>query len=120
MRRFSSYGPINRKTEYYAPREELIDKAYTRLTGANTDEGGHYITVWGPRQRGKTWIMQQMGQKIKEKGQLEFAFFSMEPLKDQTAATAVIKTFCKELARKTKKKLPLIETWEDLPALFTK
>lgn len=45
MRRFSSYGPINNKIHYYAPREELIERAYTQLMGENPAEGGHYITV---------------------------------------------------------------------------
>ena len=57
MRRFSSYGPVNPKLHYYAPRKELIEKAYTTLVGENPEEGGHYITVWAPRQYGKTWIM---------------------------------------------------------------
>jgi len=26
MRRFNSYGPINNKLYYYAPRKELIDR----------------------------------------------------------------------------------------------
>ena len=53
MKRFSSYGPIDTDLHYYAPRKELIDKAYTRVVGENRDKGGHYITVWAPRQCGK-------------------------------------------------------------------
>jgi predicted AAA+ superfamily ATPase len=60
MRRFHSYGPINNKLHYYAPRKELIQRTFTRLIGENPDEGGHYITVWAPRQTGKTWIMQEV------------------------------------------------------------
>ncbi|MCU0286524.1 MAG: hypothetical protein MUF15_08990 [Acidobacteria bacterium] len=60
MRRFSSYGPINPKVHYYAPRKELIAGAYTKLMGENLSEDGHYITVWAPRQTGKTWVMQQI------------------------------------------------------------
>ena len=59
MRQFSSYGPVNTKLHYYVPREALIEEAYTQLMGENPDEGGHYITVWAPRQRGKSWVMQQ-------------------------------------------------------------
>ncbi len=59
MRRFWSYGPVNSKLHYYAPREELVDRAYGSLVGDNPDEGGHYITVWAPRQTGKSWLMQQ-------------------------------------------------------------
>ena len=33
MRRFSSYGPVNDKLHYYAPRKELIERAYKQLMG---------------------------------------------------------------------------------------
>ncbi|MCP4696847.1 MAG: hypothetical protein GY862_08355, partial [Gammaproteobacteria bacterium] len=41
---------------YHVPRLELADFAYRQLLG-DPDEGGHYITVWDPRQTGKTWLM---------------------------------------------------------------
>ena len=54
MRRFSSYGPLRPNLHYYAPRDALLESAYTQLIGEIPDEGGHYITVWAPRQTGKT------------------------------------------------------------------
>ena len=60
MRRFSSYGPVDTDLDYYVPRQALVDLAHARLLGENPDRGGHYITVWAPRQRGKTWIVQQV------------------------------------------------------------
>ncbi|MFN8486406.1 MAG: hypothetical protein U0350_02365 [Caldilineaceae bacterium] len=60
MRKFSSYGPIDTKLHYYAPRPALIQQAYAQKLGENPADGGHYITVWGPRQTGKTWVMQQV------------------------------------------------------------
>ena len=66
MRKFSSYGPVNTKLHYYVPREALIEQAYTQLMGENPDEGGHYITVWAPRQRGKSWVMVQTLQRLQE------------------------------------------------------
>ncbi len=68
VRKFTSYGPINTKKNYYAPREELISRAYNQLVGDIGDETGHYITVWAPRQCGKTWVMQEVLQKIKKTG----------------------------------------------------
>jgi hypothetical protein len=41
MRRFTSYGPVNNKLHYYAPREETIKRAYTQLMGEEPLEGGH-------------------------------------------------------------------------------
>lgn len=60
IRKFSSYGPVDINQHYYAPREELIERGCQLLVGENPDQGGHYITVWAPRQRGKTWVMQQV------------------------------------------------------------
>ncbi|QTA79448.1 Uncharacterized protein dnl_17190 [Desulfonema limicola] len=57
MRRFSSYGPVNTQLHYFVPRENLIEKACVQLMGENPEQGGHYITVWAPRQCGKSWIM---------------------------------------------------------------
>jgi predicted AAA+ superfamily ATPase len=75
MRKFSSYGPVDADLHYYVPRQELIDRAYTQLVGEDPVEGGHYITVWAPRQRGKTWIMQQVVRKVKERGDFERTLF---------------------------------------------
>ena len=58
-RKFSSYGPVSKTSEYYAPREELVKKAITQLMGENPDEGGHYFTVWAPRQAGKSWSLRE-------------------------------------------------------------
>ncbi len=47
MRRFSSYGPIDPKLHYHAPRKKLIDNAAHHLQGTPDAEGGHYITREG-------------------------------------------------------------------------
>ncbi len=60
MRRFSSYGPIDSDLHYFAHRKGLIDKAYTQLVGNVPGKGGHCITIWAPRQTGKTWVMQEV------------------------------------------------------------
>lgn len=48
------------------PRVELVKKAYDNLVGENPQKGGHYFTVWGPRQTGKTWVMQQILMQLKK------------------------------------------------------
>ena len=78
MRRFWSYGPINPKLHYYAPRKELIERACTQLTGENFQKDGNYITVWAPRQGGKTWVMQEVIEKIKQTGTF---LFPCQPVK---------------------------------------
>ncbi len=53
MRRFSSYGPVNPKLHYYAPREALINKAPPGLIGDNPLKEPHHITKTAPLQYGK-------------------------------------------------------------------
>lgn len=94
MRRFLSYGPINTKLHYYAPRKELIAGAYTQLLGENPEEGGHYITVWAPRQTGKTWLMQQIVKKIKEENNtFDVAILTMQSAKEEKTDKGVLEVF---------------------------
>jgi predicted AAA+ superfamily ATPase len=47
----------------------LIEQALGQLLGENPDEGGHCITVWAPRQAGKTWVMQQVLASLRDDAQ---------------------------------------------------
>ncbi len=59
MRRFSSYGPVDKKNHFTVPRKALVKACMESLIG-DPEEGGHYFTIWAPRQTGKTWLMQQV------------------------------------------------------------
>lgn len=59
MRRFHSYGPVNCKRHFCVPRQAIIEHCIAELIG-EPDEGGHYFTIWTPRQTGKTWLMRQI------------------------------------------------------------
>jgi predicted AAA+ superfamily ATPase len=83
MHRFSSYGPVDKDLHYYALRQELVDFAYRQLVGKNLDKGGHYVTVWVPRQRGKTWMMQQVVGKVKARRDFDVAILAMQSAKHQ-------------------------------------
>ncbi|NIM16880.1 MAG: hypothetical protein GTO45_33265 [Candidatus Aminicenantes bacterium] len=120
MRRFSSYGPINTKLHYYAPREELINQAYTNLIGGNPDEGGHYITVWAPRQCGKTWIVQEVVDKIKQTASYACGIFSIERGKKAKTEKAILQVFTTKLTEAFGRKFPAIKTFDQIPTLFTK
>ena len=76
MRRFISYWPVDPDLHYYSPRKELIEKAYTQLLGEDPRKGGHYFTVWAPRQTGKTWVMQETVQKINSSREYEIGILS--------------------------------------------
>jgi hypothetical protein len=119
MRKFSSYGPVNPKLHYYVPREALIDRAFTQLVGEDPDEGGHYITVWAPRQRGKTWVMQQVVSQIKTRGDFDVAILTLQSAKNVTTAEEALSVLITELRAWFGKEFPAITTWQDLERLFS-
>lgn len=67
MRHFSSYGPVEAKAHFAVPRVELVEQCVSLLVGQPNELGGHYFTIWGPRQTGKTWIMRQAMATIRER-----------------------------------------------------
>jgi hypothetical protein len=120
MRKFSSYGPINNAENYYAPREELIENAYFNLTGKNSRESGHYFTVWAPRQTGKTWLMQQVVQRIKKENQYNVAMISLQAAKDIKNEKKVLEIFIKKISQTLEIPFPKISSISDISDLFTK
>ena len=63
MRRFYSYGPVNCKHHFCVERQDMIAYCTEQLIG-DPEEGGHYFTIWAPRQTGKTWLMRQVKEEI--------------------------------------------------------
>ncbi|MDM8524613.1 AAA-like domain-containing protein [Desulfococcaceae bacterium HSG8] len=63
MRRFHSYGPVDSTEHFRVPRKELIRRCTEQMIG-NPGKGGHYFTIWAPRQTGKTWLMRQVKKEI--------------------------------------------------------
>lgn len=66
MRRFHSYGPVDCEDHFCVAREELVRQCHTQLIG-NPEKGGHYFTIWGPRQTGKTWLLRQAKKEIENR-----------------------------------------------------
>jgi len=120
MRRFSSYGPINTKRHYYAPREKLIQNAYSQLVGEYPDEDGHYITVWAPRQCGKTWVMQEVVEKIANANQFEVGIISLQSAKKEQNEKKILDILIEKLQISFDKPFTSIEKISDIPRLFTK
>ncbi|MBF0099449.1 MAG: AAA-like domain-containing protein [Desulfobacterales bacterium] len=65
MRRFHSYGPVNSKYHFCIERKAIIETCSEQLVGIQ-EEGGHYFTIWAPRQTGKTWLMHQVKKTIEK------------------------------------------------------
>lgn len=120
MRRFNSYGPINNKLHYYAPRKELIDMAYTQLMGENPAEGGHYITVWAPRQCGKTWVMQQILFQLQKNSRFDVLKINLEHLKEVEDASTIIGSIAEEIGEGLNKDFTGINTKTQFQKIFKK
>ena len=105
MRRFNSYGPINTNLHYYAPRKELIARAFTQLVGENPSEGGHYITVWAPRQTGKTWVMQEILFQLKKDPRFDVLKINLEILKDKDDTGEIINVIARKIGEGLGKKI---------------
>ncbi len=120
MRRFSSYGPPDRDLHYYAPRTELIDSAYRQLVGDNPHKSGHYITVWAPRQTGKSWLMQQILFRLQKESRFDVLKLNLENLKDKTDAGDIINNLAKKIGEGLGKEFPKIKNQDDFQEIFKK
>jgi len=118
MEKFSSYGPINTKIHYYVPRESIITKAYHQLIGESESEQGHYITIWAPRQSGKTWIMQQVMVHLLKNDFYETAMIDMQLANNITTDQGMLSYFITSLKEEIGRDLPAINEWEYLYQIF--
>ena len=75
MRRFHSYGPVDCRYHFCVERQVLVEQCLSQLVGV-PEEGGHYFTIWGPRQTGKTWLMRQAKAEITQRYGEQFTVFN--------------------------------------------
>ncbi len=76
MRTFFSYGPVDCEEHFCVPRTEIIERTYRQLIG-NPEKGGHFFTIWAPRQCGKTWLMRQVKKTLEKAHGDEFIIGTM-------------------------------------------
>lgn len=119
MRKFTSYESPNPKLHYFAPREKLIANAYEQLVGENPQEGGHYITVWAPRQTGKTWTLLETAKKIRKQDCFHVGIITMQSARDKRTEQDVLKVLIDSLSYYFATDLPYIQRLDDLHELFT-
>lgn len=120
MRKFSSYGPLNTKVHYYAPREELISGVYSQLVGDSPEEGGHYITVWAPRQTGKSWIMLQVLRRLAATPQFDALKLDLEHLKGETDTGAIVAAIAEDILRELGHPSDVIDSLKKFQELFSR
>lgn len=121
MRHFCSYGPIDCKAHFCVQRQELISTGVKQLIGHSEEEGGHYFTIWAPRQTGKTWLMRQIERAISQQYPEEFIVvnFSLGGLR----GIAEESNFPLAFGRLLQAELPShpeVKSWEDFRQLFSR
>ena len=124
MRAFHSYGPIDFRKHYYVPRNKLVEKCVQALIG-DPEDSGHYFTLWGARQTGKTWLYRQSLENIKRQfgdqfivGEISMQgiFLKKDDDHDQIFFNNIPALFKEEFSIDT----PEIQSWSDWRKLFSK
>ncbi|MDM8561239.1 AAA-like domain-containing protein [Candidatus Parabeggiatoa sp. HSG14] len=119
MRKFSSYGPVDRDLHYYVPRQELIDGAFQQLLGDDPNKGGHYITVWASRQTGKTWIMREVFLKLTRDTEFDVVILSLQHLQEIEDVNRVAQLIARKLIKQLNlEKEITIDSLDDFDRLF--
>jgi hypothetical protein len=88
---------VDTDLHYYVPRQELVDRACAELLGEDPAKGGHYITVWAPRQRGKTWVMQRALWRLRQDTRFDVLKINLEHLKMTTEVDRVVQAIAGEI-----------------------
>lgn len=119
MRKFFSYGPLGVNLHYYAPRTALIERVCQQLIGDDPKAGGHYVTVWAPRQSGKTWLLLQVAAAIKQRGDFEVVVTTLQTAKNAETAAEVLEVLVTNLRNYLQRDFPMITSWIELRTPFT-
>jgi hypothetical protein len=76
------------------------------------------ITVWAPRQTGKTWLMQEVVSRIDKEDQFDVVYLSLQFLYEENDADIVAQLFAKELMEKLNLEELTINSLKDFHSLF--
>jgi hypothetical protein len=121
MRRFHSYGTADYEQHFCVQRKELIRQCMDYLIG-DLDRGGHYFTVWGARQTGKTWLIRQVEKLIKNLSSERFiaAYLSMQGvvMEEDEPVGHFLRYVPRLFLDGFDLEIPALQTWEDFTALF--
>jgi len=127
MRRFHSYGPVSSKRHFCVARNNLIKQCTEQLVG-DPQEGGHYFTIWAPRQNGKTWLMRQVMSEIQQNYGDQFAVFNfslgnlrgVNRLSSREIETLEFPPTLSYILEDSLPGHPQVSQWKDFSRLFSK
>jgi hypothetical protein len=88
--------------------------------GENPTEGGHYITVWAPRQTGKTWVMQQILFRLQKDKHFHVLKINLQSLKDQEKASEIIRIIAGKIGEGLGKHFSGINNQDKFQEIFRK
>src|SRR6056297_1335173 len=123
MRRFHSYGPVDCEEHFCVPRTGLVQECLEQLIG-HPDKGGHYFTIWAPRQTGKTWLIRQVQDWLTREYEERFLVGSMSMqgvvLKDNDPAEAFLDQVPRLFRDSLGFEVPVPGTWAELTDIFSR
>jgi len=124
MRHFCSYGPVDCEEHFCVPRQTLIAKGFEQLMG-KPEKGGHYFTIWAPRQTGKTWLMRQIEHRISQQYPDKFTLlsFSLGGLRGISFNPSESSVFPEQFGELLEENLPgepVVKSWKAFRQLFSK
>ncbi|MFP4031934.1 MAG: AAA-like domain-containing protein [Desulfococcaceae bacterium] len=118
MRKFSSYGPVDKDLHFFVPRTELVRNAEAHLRGEVPEKGGHFVTVWAPRQCGKTWIMREVLHAIRKSSSFLAGMVSFQSANQIQSDKDMLAHFVERIGRALSLDLPQIDSWDNLADIF--
>jgi len=127
MRRFHSYGPVDCKRHFCVPRTELIEHCTDQLVG-DPQQGGHYFTIWAPRQNGKTWLMREVEKAIRQHYSKLFEVFSfslgdlrgLKQIYSKETGMAEFPSALTDILEDAAPGHPIVNRWKEFSRLFSK
>jgi hypothetical protein len=113
---------VDCEDHFCVPRTELIRQCTEQLAGS-PEKGGHYFTIWAPRQAGKTWLMRQVKKEIETRYPGKFTLGMMSAqgifLEDDDPPEAFLSRVPLLFDRFLNITVPVPGIYEDLGALFS-
>ncbi|QTA83437.1 AAA ATPase-like domain-containing protein [Desulfonema limicola] len=123
MRRFHSYGPVDCEEHFCIQRKELIDQCFKQLIG-HPEKGGHYFTIWSPRQCGKTWLMRQVKKEIEKQYPEKFVIGMMSMqgivLEQDDRPEVFLSRLPLLMSRFFNVNIKVPDSWEEFGKIFSK
>ncbi len=123
MRTFYSYGPVDKERHFCVSRQSLVESCLRHIID-DPNKGGHYFTIWAPRQTGKTWIMRQVKKEIAARYSDKFIVGTMSMqttvLDDEDKPSDILEWIPLLIDDTFKIKIEPLKGWKDWLTLFKK